>query len=124
MWPTTIGGWVGLGVGISVILTFLIGGTIRLAKLHIDSRITKALTDSVQAAVISGMAPINVTLAAMQLQITTQDGELVRIGDRTRSIETKIDNGLCARQERIEVKVDRLLSHYVWDGDERRIDET
>ena len=120
MWPTTIGGWVAVAVGVTVVTTALLGITVRLARMHIDSRIDKALRDTVHTAVAAGMAPINVTLSALQLQITTQDGELVRIGDRTRSIESKIDNGLCARQERIEGKMDRMLEHYMWDGDERR----
>lgn len=53
---------------------------------------------------------------ALNLRLTTIEGEMVRI----RQIEQVINNGLSERQGRIEEKLDSVIEHLMWDGRERR----
>ena len=118
--PGTVAGWVGMILAVVTILSVTGTVIVKLAKNHISSNIDKKLGDRLEAAVLNGTAPMSARLDALHEQIVTQDGELARIGERTRAIETTLNNGLCTRQERIETKMDRLLEHLLWNGDERR----
>lgn len=120
MLPATVAGWAGLIFAVLGIASILLGVIIRLARQHIKSSIDKTLTVVLTEAVTVGMAPMAVRLDAVHTQLVTQDGELSRVLERTRSIENTIDNGLCDRQKRIEDKMDRLFEHLLWDGEERR----
>ena len=117
--PSTVAGWAGLILATLTILVVVLRVVIGLAKQHIKAQINTALAFTIRKAVMDGVAPINARLDAMQLQLVTQDGELARIRD----IETKINNGLGERQERIEEKVDQLIEHHLWDGTDRRTSE-
>lgn len=90
--PADLESWVLLFVGILTITTIMLGTVIRLARAHIDRRIDMQLEDTVSIAVSRGL----------------QD-----VPERVRLIEQKIDNGLAARQERIEKQVDRLVMHFL-----------
>jgi len=114
--PSTLAGWAGLIFAVVGILSIILGLVIKLARSHIDNRITKTLEFTVRKAVVDGIVPINSRLDSMQIQLVTQDGELARIRD----LETKINNGLEGRQKRIEAKVDQLLEHHLWDGQTER----
>lgn len=93
--PTTIGGWLAsIGVISAVLLAW---GTvvIRLARAHIDRRIDTQMKATVESAVMAAVRPL----------------------------ELQINNGLTKRTERIEDKVDLLITQLIqskWDGDERR----
>ena len=116
MSPETFAGWAGLLLAVLSILTIILGVIIRLARHHINTRIDKTLEFTVRKAVIDGMAPVAVRLDNIDLQLVTQDGELARV----RRIEEQINNGLMERQGRIEGKVDTIIDHITWDGEERR----
>ena len=114
--PSTIAGWAGLILAALTILVVILRVVIGLAKQHISSQINTRLEFTIRRAVLDGTSAITTRLDAMQIQLVTQDGELARIRD----IETKINNGLGERQERIEEKVDQLIEHHLWDGKNRR----
>ena len=116
MWPSTIAGWAGLVLAVLSSLAIILAVVIRLARQHIDNRINKTLELTVRTAVLDGMAPINVRLGNIDLQLVTQDGELARV----RRIEQQINNGLADRQARIEDKMDTIIDHITWNGEERR----
>jgi len=118
--PSTLAGWAGLIFAVVGILSIILGLVIKLARSHIDNRINKTLEFTVRKAIVDGLIPVNARLDSMQIQLVTQDGELARI----REIEQKINNGLEQRQERIEQKVDQIITHILWDGDERREGQT
>ena len=54
---------------------------------------------------------LDVALNPIRLELKTMNGELSRI----RTIEMKLENGLMARQERLEEKVDALTDHLIGD---------
>ena len=121
--PVTIGGWAGFIFATLSSLVIVLGVTVRLARQHIKTAVSSSTEFTVRKGVMDGMAPVNVRLDSLQLQLNTQDGELARV----RRIEEQINNGLADRQERIESKVDRIetdvttiLTHLAWNGDERR----
>ena len=114
--PATLGGWAAFILATLSVMVIIIGTVIRLARMHIKSAVSTSTEFTVRKAVMDGLAPVNVRLDAMQVQLVTQDGELARI----RVIEQKINNGLEARQERMEKKLDSIVEHFVWTGDERR----
>ena len=121
--PATIGGWAGFIFATLSSLVIVLGVTVRLARQHIKTAVSSSTEFTVRKGVMDGMAPVNVRLDSLQLQLNTQDGELARV----RRIEEQINNGLADRQERIESKVDRIetdvttiLTHLAWNGDERR----
>ncbi len=122
--PTTLAGWFGLMLTVLTLFTLILGVVIRMARQHINAAINKTLSDRLEVAVLNGNAPMAARLDAINTQLVTQDGELGRVLSRVGDVETTINNGLCARQERIEGKMDRLIEHLMWDGRERRIDET
>jgi len=126
--PTTLGGW---ALVFSVFGAFVVG-TVRvvfgMSLRHIDRKVDDKLEASVKAvvreAVENAMAPLGVRLDAIDLRLTTQDGEL----ERVRLIEQKIENGLSERTIRIEDRqiqiekdVAEIRSHLMWDGNERRL---
>lgn len=117
--PTTLAGWAGLILAILGSLSIILGIVIKLAKSYIDSQINKTLASTIRKAVIDGLVPVTVSMGHIQLQLITQDGELARV----RRIEEQINNGLITRQARIEKKVDRIIEHLVWDGNDRREDD-
>jgi enoyl reductase-like protein len=121
--PSTLGAWAVLVLAVLSILTILLGATIKLARMHIDTRISKTLEFTVRKAIVDGLVPVNAKLDntnqrldAMQIQLVTQDGELARIRD----IETKINNGITERLASTERKVDQLIEHQLWDGQNDR----
>jgi hypothetical protein len=119
LFPETIGGWLTATGALLTITVILMGFLIKLANMQIDSRIRIILATTVSEAIEAAVAPIGLQLDAMQTQMAANGKELGRV----RVIEAKIENGLAHRQERIETKMDSLLEHYAWNGDERRNDE-
>ncbi len=98
-------GWVELAAVMTGILIAWTSVGVSLIRRYINQTIGDVVRTSVDRA-----------LQPVQLQLTVMNGEL----ERVRVIEEKINNGLEARQERIETKMDRLISHLIWDGDDRR----
>ena len=104
--PTTFAGWLGLILVMLTIVSIVGGVMMRIAQLYLEVAIPKT---------------VQLSMEPIQVQLVTQDGELSRVLDRTRAIETKLDNGLLARTSRMETKMDRLLEHLAWNGNERRL---
>ena len=73
-----------------------LGLVIRLARAHIDNRINKTLPPEIEKAVVAAVEPLRV----------------------------QIDNGLTDKTNRIDEKVDRLIEHLIWKGNERREGQT
>jgi len=104
-YPTSMMGWLQAAAVMTVLLTAWTGFGLSLLRRYINGTIS----DVVRTSIDTAMQPV-------QLQLTTMNGELSRV----RVIEEKINNGLEKRQERIEVKMDTLIDHFMWDGGERR----
>ncbi len=107
--PATLPGWIQLAALMTTVFAAWTGFAATIAKGYIKS----AVGDTVRAEMDKSMQPV-------QLQLTTMNGEMARV----RTIETKLSNGLEKRQERIEKQVNTIVAHLMWDGSERRIDET
>ena len=113
IYPDTLTGWLGVTLVTLSIVAVLVRVLIWVGNTHIDSRINRLMGDLIETA----MAPLDIHLEAIRLQLVAHGGELTRV----RELEKTIENGLTHRQARIEEKMDRLLDYYAqWNGDERR----
>ena len=107
--PETAGGWAGLLLSITLILSAILGVVIRLAISHINRRVDvkvdekfeQAVTDKVSEAIQVGMGGVLSRLDSIDLRLTTQDGEIGRVSQT-------VNNGIKDRQVRIEEVVTEL----------------
>lgn len=118
--------WLAAGASLTVILAFVYRVTVWFVDDMIEDR-EEASRDVIAEDRAAELVPLFTKLEEMavsnkeqldsiQLRLTAMEGEMGRLSD----IEARVKNGLTERQRRIEDKVDRIIEHYVWNGEERR----
>ena len=126
-WPETVGGWAALLLAV-VTVTAIIGGVaINLLTRNINGTVYREVHSEVPPIVALCLREVNVKLDGIRLNQAEMSTELARV----RLLESKIDNGLAAKVDRIDER-QRLLvvqvaeihgwvqsrNHY--DGEDRR----
>ena len=127
MWPETVGGWAALVLTVVLIVAAVGGLVVGLQRRNIRSEVYRGVHTEVPTVVALCLREVNAKLDGIRINQAELSAEVGRV----RVLESKIDNGLSAKVDRIDER-QRLLvgqvpeihgwvqsrNHY--DGEDRR----
>lgn len=93
-----------------------LAGLMATGRVHINRRVDLKLEETVTDAVNRRMQIIDTKLDTISLNVRETNAAVGKVHD----LEVTINNGLTAKVERIDSKVDELIDLHLWDGKERR----
>lgn len=97
--------------------TAILGGFMATGRAHINRRVDLKLEDAVDDAVTTAMAPLDVKLDAILINVAETSAAVGRVHD----LEVIIKNGLSTKVASIETDVRDIRDHLIdWNGTERR----
>jgi len=126
-WPETVGGWAALLLAVVTVIAIVGGVAINLLTRNINGTVYREVHSEVPPIVALCLREVNVKLDGIRLNQAELSAEVARV----RVLESKIDNGLSSKVDRIDER-QRLLvgqvaeihgwvqsrNHY--DGEDRR----
>ena len=127
MWPETVGGWAALLLAAVTVVAITGGVIVRLLTRNINGTVYREVHTEVPQVVALCLREVNAKLDGIRINQAELSAEVARV----RVLESKIDNGLSAKVDRIDER-QRLLvvqvaeihgwvqsrNHY--DGEDRR----
>ena len=126
-WPETVGGWAALLLAVVTVIAVTGGVIVKLLTRNINGTVYREVHTEVPQVVALCLREVNAKLDGIRLNQAELSAEVARV----RVLESKIDNGLSAKVDRIDER-QRLLvvqvaeihgwvqfrNHY--DGEDRR----
>ena len=127
MWPETVGGWAALLLAVVTVVAITGGVIVKLLGRNIDGTVYREVHTEVPQVVALCLREVNAKLDGIRLNQAELSAEVARV----RVLESKIDNGLSSKVEKIEerqnVLVEQVAEMHGWmksthryDGADRR----
>ena len=126
-WPETVGGWAALLLAIVTVMAVTGGVIVKLLTRNIDGTVYREVHTEVPAVVALCLREVNAKLDGIRINQAELSAEVGRV----RVLESKIDNGLSSKVEKIETRqtvlVEQVAEMHGWmqathqyDGEDRR----
>jgi len=127
MWPETVGGWAALLLAIVTVMAVIGGVVVKLLTRNINGVVYREVHTEVPTVVAFCLREVNAKLDGIRINQAELSAEVGRV----RVLESKIDNGLSSKVEKIETRqtvlVEQVAEMHGWmqathqyDGEDRR----
>ena len=127
LWPETVGGWAAFVLAVVLVVAAIGGVVVKLLSRNINGEVAKEVHREVPAVVALCLREVNAKLDGIRINQAELSAEVARV----RVLESKIDNGLSSRVERIEQRQTLLVTQvsemhgwmeatHRYDGTDRR----
>jgi hypothetical protein len=98
---------VAIVAGITLIFATVLGGVIGLARAHIKGRVQAEVGE----ALTRQLEPLNLSIIATNGELERNQQSIQQVEKIVIRLESKIENGMSHRQERLEEKVNSIVNH-------------
>jgi len=126
-WPETVGGWAALLLAVVTVVAVVGGVIVKLLTRNINGTVYREVHTEVPQVVALCLREVNAKLDGIRINQAELSAEVARV----RILESKIDNGLTSKVEKIETRQTVLVEQVAemhgwmaasngWNGEDRR----